>query len=108
MESVTTLGLTYVARVLMAMGERGLPEQFSAMLAGRAKARSLDAARRPDERAQYRNQQREAFAGAMADYNPDAVLVLDVDLGHTDPQLVIPPGGTVRVDPQRRRITVTY
>lgn len=97
---------TYVARVLMAMGERGLLEQFAAVLVGRAKARSLEEPRSPAERSRYRNEQREAFVDAMADYNPDAVLVLDVDLGHTDPQLVIPHGGTVHVDPQRRRISV--
>lgn len=32
----------------------------------------------------------------------------DVDLGHTDPQVVVPYGGTVRVDGPARRITVTY
>ncbi len=32
--------------------------------------------------------------------------VFDVDLGHTDPQLVIPYGGMVRVDGPARRITV--
>jgi muramoyltetrapeptide carboxypeptidase LdcA involved in peptidoglycan recycling len=34
--------------------------------------------------------------------------VLDVGSGHTDPQLVIPSGGVVRVDGAARRITVTY
>ncbi|WP_369808909.1 hypothetical protein [Nocardia sp. NRRL S-836] len=34
--------------------------------------------------------------------------MFDVDLGHTDPQLVIPVGGRVRVDGPNRAITVTY
>ena len=38
----------------------------------------------------------------------DTLAVFDVDFGHTDPQLVIPYGGTVRVDGPARRITVTY
>jgi Uncharacterized proteins, homologs of microcin C7 resistance protein MccF len=35
------------------------------------------------------------------------MVVFDVDLGHTDPQIVIPYGGAVRVDGPARRITVT-
>ena len=33
--------------------------------------------------------------------------VFDVDFGHTDPQLVLPYGGSIRVDGPARRITVT-
>jgi muramoyltetrapeptide carboxypeptidase LdcA involved in peptidoglycan recycling len=44
----------------------------------------------------------------MREYTPDAVLVFDVDFGHTDPQLTIPFGGTVRVDSALRRIHVRY
>lgn len=36
------------------------------------------------------------------------MVVFDVDLGHTDPQIVIPYGGLIRVDGPARRITVTY
>ncbi len=45
---------------------------------------------------------------ALAQYAPQTMAVFDVDLGHTDPQLVIPYGGMVRVDGPARRITVTY
>jgi muramoyltetrapeptide carboxypeptidase LdcA involved in peptidoglycan recycling len=34
--------------------------------------------------------------------------VFGVDLGHTDPQLVIPSGGDVTVDGERQQILVTY
>jgi muramoyltetrapeptide carboxypeptidase LdcA involved in peptidoglycan recycling len=44
----------------------------------------------------------------LAEYAPQTMAVLDVDFGHTDPQLVIPYGGVVRVDGAARRITVTY
>ncbi|GAA1167684.1 muramoyltetrapeptide carboxypeptidase LdcA involved in peptidoglycan recycling [Kitasatospora gansuensis] len=45
---------------------------------------------------------------APAEYAPDMLVVFDVDLGHTDPQLVIPYGGRIRVDGPARRVTVTY
>jgi len=34
--------------------------------------------------------------------------VFDVDFGHTDPQLIIPIGGRIRIDGPARRIWVTY
>jgi muramoyltetrapeptide carboxypeptidase LdcA involved in peptidoglycan recycling len=56
----------------------------------------------------YVHAQRDAVLAAFADYNPDIPLVFDVDFGHTDPQLVIPNGGEVRVDPASRSIRVRY
>jgi muramoyltetrapeptide carboxypeptidase LdcA involved in peptidoglycan recycling len=45
---------------------------------------------------------------ALAEYNPDALLVTGLDIGHTDPQLVIPYGGTASIDPVAQRISVIY
>ena len=35
-------------------------------------------------------------------------MVFDVDLGHTDPQLIVPYGGEIVVDAIERRIMVRY
>lgn len=97
-----------VYRTLRNMGERGLLRQFPVALFGRAKAWALEHRTSPDERAAFRREQREAVLRAFAEYAPDTMLVLDVDLGHTDPQVVMPYGGRVRVDGPARRIVVTY
>jgi muramoyltetrapeptide carboxypeptidase LdcA involved in peptidoglycan recycling len=97
-----------VFRILRSMGERGLLRQFSALLMGRARAWSFDQPNDAADRESYRAQQRTAVLRALADYAPDTMTVFDVDLGHTDPQVVIPYGGLVRVDGPARRITVTY
>ncbi|WP_171171817.1 S66 peptidase family protein [Streptomyces sp. I05A-00742] len=94
--------------ILRSMGERGLLRRFPAVLVGRAKGWSFDRPRTRDEGDAYRLALREAVLRALDVYAPDAVVVFDVDLGHTDPQQVIPYGGTVRVDGPARRITVTY
>ncbi|MEK8108069.1 hypothetical protein NKG94_29580 [Micromonospora sp. M12] len=60
------------------------------------------------ERQAWGEAQREAILRALAPYNPDAVVVFDVDLGHTDPQLIIPYGGEIRVDADTRQIMVRY
>ncbi|ASO18836.1 muramoyltetrapeptide carboxypeptidase LdcA involved in peptidoglycan recycling [Actinoalloteichus hoggarensis] len=97
-----------VYRILRNMGERGLLRRFDAALIGRAKAWSLSHPATPDERTEYVAAQQNAFRRAFGEYAPETMLVFDVDLGHTDPQVVIPYGGTVRVDGPGRAITVTY
>ncbi|MEU2285047.1 S66 peptidase family protein [Streptomyces sp. NPDC013178] len=99
---------TEVFRTLRNMGERGLLQRFSALLMGRAKTWSFERPNGPEEAARYATEQREAVLRAMRTYAPDTTIVFDVDFGHTDPQLVIPYGGVVRVDGPARRITVTY
>jgi muramoyltetrapeptide carboxypeptidase LdcA involved in peptidoglycan recycling len=97
-----------VYRILRSMGERGLLGQFPAVLVGRAKACSLQHPTSPRQRDTYQYRQREAVRKALRDYAPDAMVVFDVDLGHTDPQVVLPYGGMIRVDGPARRITVSY
>ncbi|MDF3145372.1 MULTISPECIES: S66 peptidase family protein [unclassified Streptomyces] len=97
-----------VFRTMRNMGERGLLQRFSALLMGRAKTWSFERPNSPEEAARYAAEQREAVLRAMRAYAPDTTIVFDVDYGHTDPQLVIPYGGIVRVDGPARRITVTY
>ena len=99
---------TEVFRILRSMGERGLLSRFPALLMGRAKAWSLRRRNSAEERSRYAVEQRTAVLRALAEYAPDTMAVFDVDLGHTDPQVVIPYGGTVRVDGPARRIIVTY
>ncbi|MFC9669965.1 S66 peptidase family protein [Streptomyces sp. NPDC056949] len=97
-----------VYRILRNMGERGLLQQFPALLMGRARSWSFEKQLGLQEKAHFRRQQKEAVLRAFQQYAPDAMVVFDVDLGHTDPQLVIPVGGRIRVDGPARRITVTY
>ena len=54
------------------------------------------------------HEQREAILAAFAHYHPSAMIVFDVDFGHTDPQWVLPYGGTITVDGPSRRITAHY
>jgi muramoyltetrapeptide carboxypeptidase LdcA involved in peptidoglycan recycling len=99
---------TEVYRILRALGERGLLGVFSAVLFGRPKAWALDHRNTPEQKSAYLGDQREAVLRAMNEYAPDTMVVLDIDFGHTDPQLVVPYGGQIRVDGVARRVTVRY
>ncbi|WP_371794785.1 S66 peptidase family protein [Streptomyces sp. NBC_01718] len=97
-----------VYRILRSMGERGLLQQFPALIMGRAKCWSFAQPLGAEEGDRFRAEQRQAVLRALSEYAPDTMAVLDVDLGHTDPQVVIPYGGNIRVDGTARRIVVTY
>lgn len=99
---------TEVGRMLRNMGERGLLEQFPAVVVGRPKASSRLAPRSDEDRAAYVNEQRDAVLGAIRRYRPDALVVFGVDIGHTDPQWVVPYGGRIRVDGSKQTIHVRY
>ncbi|MEU4196166.1 S66 peptidase family protein [Kribbella sp. NPDC026611] len=97
-----------VYRMLRNLGERGLLERFDAVLWGRPKSWSLGQKLVPEESAEYVFAQYLAVDRALAEYNPSAVVVKGLDIGHTDPQQVLPYGGQVRIDPTAESITVGY
>ena len=97
-----------VYRILRNFGERGLLERFDAVLWGRPKSSSLSNELTAEESVAYVTGQYLAVDRALAEYNPNAVVVKGLDIGHTDPQQVLPYGGQIHLDPAAERITVTY
>lgn len=97
-------GAEHVFRMLRNIGERGLLEQFPAILFATPKGSSVEDPREPAERAAYRDAQQAAVLRALATYNPSAMVVFGVDFGHTEPQWILPYGGTMTVDGPARRI----
>jgi muramoyltetrapeptide carboxypeptidase LdcA involved in peptidoglycan recycling len=94
--------------MLRNFGERGLLEQFSAIVMGTAKGSVFSNPRPIAERERYRDEQQAAVLRAVADYNPAAMAVFGVDFGHTDPQWVLPYGGELTVDGTAQRITAHF
>jgi muramoyltetrapeptide carboxypeptidase LdcA involved in peptidoglycan recycling len=97
-----------VYRILRNMGERGILERCGALLMARPRAWSFDEPHEPAERAAFVAAQYEAVERAMNEYAEGTPIVLGIDFGHTDPQLVIPYGGEITVDGPARQITVRY
>jgi muramoyltetrapeptide carboxypeptidase LdcA involved in peptidoglycan recycling len=95
-----------VYRMLRNMGERGLLGGFPAILVGRAKSWDREQPLGPSEKVAYASDQSAAVLRAVAEYAPSAVVVLDLDVGHTDPQQILPYGGQVRVDAAARTVSV--
>jgi muramoyltetrapeptide carboxypeptidase LdcA involved in peptidoglycan recycling len=97
-----------VFRILRNMGERGLLAQFPAVVFATAKATFIDWPVSRDKREPYRTAQRDAVIAAFEAYNPEAMIVFNVDFGHTDPQWIIPYGGTMTVNGPAGTITASY
>ena len=97
-----------VFRMLRNAGERGLLQQFPAVLVATAKASNIGHRPSQDERARFRDEQREATLRALADYNPSAMAVFGIDFGHTSPQWVLPYGGRMTVDGPGRRVVAHF
>jgi muramoyltetrapeptide carboxypeptidase LdcA involved in peptidoglycan recycling len=95
-----------VYRMLRNMGERGLLGGFPAILVGRAKCWDRDKPLGPSEKSAYAAEQRAAVLRAVREYAPSVVVVFDLDVGHTDPQQILPYGGQVRVDAASRTVSV--
>ena len=94
----------HVREILVGMGERGLLERFTGVLVGRAMARNHLDDPGPEARAEYRERQRETITEVLAEYNPDAPVVFDLDFGHTAPVVPVPVGGVAEIDPERETV----
>jgi len=93
-------------RLLRNLGERGILGVASALLWGRPPVHGLDEDPVTEgDAAAKRAQYREAVLRAVGEYADDLPVVMDVDFGHTSPQLVLPYGGEVTVDAEQRRLT---
>ncbi|MEV4533722.1 S66 peptidase family protein [Asanoa sp. NPDC049518] len=94
--------------MLRNLGERGWLTNVPAILVGRAKCWDRLNRLAPDAKRAYAEDQRAAVLRAAGEYAPEALVVLDLDIGHTDPQQILPYGGEVTIDAATRRISVRY
>lgn len=97
-----------VHRVYRALGERGILAQVRAVVVGRPKAWEFDNQRDADARRAYRAEQRRTTLHTIRQYNPTVPVVQNVDFGHTDPQICLPYGGLIRLDPAQRQLWARF
>lgn len=92
-----------VKGVLRCLGERDLLENTAAVIVGRPKTQNREP-RSEQQRRQYRMEQREAIQEICRTYRPEIPILFDLDFGHTDPQLPIPIGEQVTLNPTRESV----
>lgn len=94
--------------LLTGFGERGWLDKFQAVLVGRPKAWELDLKIDAEEKANYRQAQRDMVLSVVREYSQDIPVIQNLDFGHTDPQVPIPKGNRVRIDGKNKKIFLTY
>ena len=90
--------------LLTGFGERGWLNKFQAILVGRPKAWEFDKQNSKEAKAKYSEAQRKTVVETVRQYNSTIPIVQNLDFGHTDPQIVLPNGGKVRIDSSSKKI----
>ncbi len=88
----------YVHRVFRALGERGILERVQGVLMGRPKAWEFNKLHTAEEKEQYCTEQYETVVRAVRAYNTTVPIVQNMNFGHTDPQIPMPYGESVRIE----------
>jgi len=94
--------------VLTGFGERGWFDKFQAVLVGRPKAWEFDKQNNAKEKAEYRSLQRETVLKTVREYNKSIPIVQNIDFGHTDPQVLLPNGGKIKINTTEKKILLSY
>lgn len=95
-------------RQLRNLGERGLLGAAAALVWARPPVSDHSHPTDAAGAAALRAQHRDMVLRAVAEYNPELVVAMDVDFGHTSPQLVLPYGGRLTLDDESRTITADF
>ena len=97
-----------IAEQLRAYGERGLLGRVSGVVVARPPVSTHEFEPPPAQRRALRAAQRDAIVASLARYNSEAVVCVGVSFGHTRPQWILPYGGRIVLDGERRRILADY
>ncbi len=98
----------YVFRIYRALGERGILERIKGVVMGRPKAWKFDKPLSPENRNNYRRQQRDTILKVVRQYNKQIPIIQNFDFGHTDPQIPMPYGFMVTIDSKNRKIFTQF
>ncbi len=97
-----------VFRMVRNLGERGILEVCPALLWARPHVGGREDRPSAEQADRIRAEQREAVLRAVTAYHPEMVVVLDLDVGHTCPQWLLPYGGRVSVDGVEQRVVAHF
>jgi muramoyltetrapeptide carboxypeptidase LdcA involved in peptidoglycan recycling len=98
----------YVYWVYRALGERGILANVKAVMVGRPKAWEFESPLAGEEKQNFKDEQVKTILGVVRQYNKNAPIILNMDFGHTDPQIPIPFGGKIRIDQTNKKIFAEF
>ena len=87
----------FVYRFIAALAELDLLSKFQAILMAYPKAQFCNK-QPPEGRETFIINQQNAVKNALRDYNISLPVIFNMNFGHTDPQIIIPSGGNVKIN----------
>ncbi len=109
LESAENIPPHWVVRyLLVGLGERGWFDQLTGVMVGRPKGWDFTQQNNTEQKAKYREDQRQTVISVVREYNKTIPIVQNVDFGHTDPQIILPIGRRAVLSPGEDKITLEY
>ena len=96
------------AYLLRGFGERGWFDKIRAVIVGRPKAWEFDKPNTAEQKAAYRQEQRSEIITSIRQYNKTIPIIQNIDFGHTDPQILLPSGGKIKVNTHEKTIKLVF
>jgi len=100
-EEIPSHGFVY--RFIASLAELGLLRRFKAILMAYPKAQFCGQLP-PEGREAFIANQQNAVINALKDYGVHLPVVFNMNFGHTDPQIILPSGGMIKIDCQSETI----
>ncbi|MEI6054146.1 MAG: S66 peptidase family protein [Candidatus Saccharibacteria bacterium] len=94
--------------LIRGFGERGWFDKIKAVIVGRPKAWEFDKPNNTEQKARYKEKQRDEIIKAVRQYNQSIPIIQNLDFGHSDPQILIPSGGKIRIDSKEKSIKLFF
>ena len=98
----------FVRRFMISLGEAGILKKIRGLILGRPKAWFFDRMMSKDQKDEYRTLQTKCVIDIFRQYNGTAPVVSDVNIGHTDPQAIVPYGGKAQIKARARRLLFSF
>lgn len=95
----------FVYHFIAALAELGLLQKFKALLMAYPKAQFCGLYP-PEGREAFIINQQNAVKNALRDYKSDLPVIFNMNFGHTDPQMIVPNGGQVKINGRTKTIEI--
>lgn len=96
------------AYLLRGFGERGWFSKIKAVIVGRPKAWEFDKQNNAGHKAKYRKEQRDEIIKSIRMYNKTIPIIQNLDFGHTEPQIILPNGGKIKINTSEKSIKLVF
>ncbi|MCB0336955.1 MAG: hypothetical protein KDD62_11645, partial [Bdellovibrionales bacterium] len=97
-----------VKRFVRALGERGILSLLQGIVVGRPKAWEFHIQNNDEQKETYKQAQAEGILSEVRKYNQEIPVVQNLDFGHTGPQIPLPLGKRMRIDSNKKSISVEF